>query len=70
MSIKNNIKLNILKKIIGRKMVIIKDYVKNDYYYGQVDSVIDEANVIVKRLSGETEKVSIFDLRSPSVEYP
>ena len=51
-------------------MVIIKDYVKNDYYYGQVDSVIDEANVIVKRLSGETEKVSIFDLRSPSVEYP
>ena len=51
-------------------MVVIKDYCKNEYYYGQVESVVDESNVLVKRLSGESEKISIFDLRSPSVEYP
>jgi hypothetical protein len=70
MKSKNNVKLNILKRIIGRKMVVIKDYNKNEYYYGQVESVVDESNVLVKRLSGESEKISIFDLRSPSVEYP
>ena len=70
MKSKNNVKLNILKRIIGRKMVVIKDYSKNEYYYGQVESVVDESNVLVKRLSGENEKISIFDLRSPSVEYP
>jgi hypothetical protein len=70
MKSKNNVKLNILKRIIGRKMVVIKDYCKNEYYYGQVESVIDESNVLVKRLSGESEKISIFDLRSPSIEYP
>jgi hypothetical protein len=70
MKSKNNVKLNILKRIIGRKMVVIKDYSKNEYYYGQVESVLDESNVLVKRLSGESEKISIFDLRSPSIEYP
>ena len=70
MKSKNNVKLNILKRIIGRKMVVIKDYGKNEYYYGQVESVVDESNVLVKRLSGESEKISIFDLRSPSIEYP
>jgi hypothetical protein len=70
MKTKNPIKMNILKRIIGRKMVVIKDYAKHDYYYGQVESVLDDSNVIVKRLSGESEEVSIFDLRSPSAEYP
>lgn len=67
--IKNNLKINILKKIIGKKMVVIKDYIKNIYYYGIVDSVIDEMNINVRSPNGEIEKISIFDLRSPSNEY-
>jgi len=51
-------------------MVVIKDYSKNEYYYAQVESVVDESSVLVKRLSGESEQISIFDLRSPSIEYP
>ena len=50
----NNIKLNILRRIIGKKMVV---------------SVIDENTVNVKSPSGEFEKISIFNLRSPSNEY-
>ena len=65
----NNLKLNILKRIIGKKMVIIKDHIKKSYYYGIIESVIDETNVNVKSPSGEIEKISIFDLRSPSNEY-
>jgi ferredoxin-fold anticodon binding domain-containing protein len=67
--IKNNLKINILKKIIGKKMVVIKDYINNIYYYGIVDSVIDEMNINVRSPNGEIEKISIFDLRSPSNEY-
>jgi len=66
----NSVKLNILKRIIGKKMVVITDYIKNEYYYGLVESVIDDNNVKIKSISGETKDVSIFDLRSPSVEYP
>jgi len=69
MNKQNSVKVNILKRMLGRKMVVIKDYVKNEYYYGNVDSVIDESNVNVRNASGELEKVSIFDLRSPSQEY-
>lgn len=65
----NSVKVNILKRMLGRKMVVIKDYIKNEYYYGNVESVIDESNVNVKNSDGEIEKVSIFDLRSPSQEY-
>lgn len=65
----NPIKVNILKRMLGRKMVVIKDYIKNEYYYGHVDSVIDGSNVNIKNINGEIEKVSIFDLRSPSQEY-
>jgi hypothetical protein len=66
---KNNLKLNVLKKIVGRKMVIIKDHIKKSYYYGMIESVVDEYNVNVRSPLGEIEKISIFDLRSPSNEY-
>ena len=66
----NPLKLNILKRIIGRKMVVITNYIKNEYYYGLVESVIDDSNVKIKSVNGETKDVSIFDLRSPSAEYP
>jgi len=67
--LKNNLKLNVLKKIVGRKMVIIKDHIKKSYYYGMIESVVDEYNVNVRSSLGEIEKISIFDLRSPSNEY-
>jgi hypothetical protein len=67
--LKNNLKLNVLKKIVGRKMVIIKDHIKKSYYYGMIESVVDEYNVNVRSPLGEIEKISIFDLRSPSNEY-
>lgn len=65
----NNIKLNVLKRILGKKMVVVKDHIKKIHYYGIVESIIDEMNVNVKSPSGEVEKISIFDLRSPSNEY-
>jgi hypothetical protein len=67
--LKNNSKLNVLKKVVGKKMVIIKDHIKKNYYYGMVESVVDECNVNVRSPLGEIEKISIFDLRSPSNEY-
>jgi hypothetical protein len=67
--LKNNLKLNVLKKIVGRKMVIIKDHIKKSYYYGMIESVVDEYNVNARSPLGEIEKISIFDLRSPSNEY-
>lgn len=66
----NPIKANILKRLLGRKMVVIKDYIKNEYYYGQIEEVIDGTNVKVRNFNGETESISIFDLRSPSPDYP
>jgi len=69
MSEKTSLKFNILKKIIGRKMVVVKDYIKNQYYYGTVQSIVDDTTVKIKSPSGETENISIFDLRSPSSDY-
>jgi hypothetical protein len=63
-------KVNILKKIIGKKMVIIQDHVKNIYFYAYIDSIIDESNVNIKTDTGLLRSVSIFDIRSPSSEYP
>jgi hypothetical protein len=69
MSEKNNQKLNVLKRILGKKMVVIKDFYKNLYYYGTIQSIIDSSNVKVKNPQGDIEDVSIFNLRSPSNEY-
>jgi len=63
---KNNQKLNVLKRIIGKKMVILNN---KDYYYGVIQSVIDAFNVKVKTPKGDIENVSIFDIRSISNEY-
>lgn len=63
-------KLNVLKRIVGRKMVIINDHIKNTYFYSYIDSVVDDMHVNIKDSDGTLKKISIFDIRSPSVEYP
>jgi len=62
-------RFNILKRLIGRKMVIIEDYIKNIYFYSHIDSVADESHVFIKNEDGTLRKISIFDIRSPSAEY-
>lgn len=64
-----NVKINILKKCIGKRYVIITDHKKNNYYFGEVRSVVDENNVIVQKNESHSEQVNIFDIRSPTKEY-
>ena len=62
-------KINYLKKILGKRMVVIKDHTKNIYFYATISNVIDESNVEIINSNGDKETVSIFDLRSPSQDY-
>ena len=65
---KNNQKVNILKRMIGKMVAVIENYNTLDHYYGEVSEVIDEKNVIVKNDKNEDIKVSIFDIRNPAQE--
>ena len=65
---KNMQKLNILKRMIGKRVAVIVNYNTLDYFYGEVTSVIDESNVAVKNDRNEDSKVSIFDIRNPNQE--
>lgn len=65
----SNIKINILKRIVGKKMVIIEDHIKNIYFYSYIDSVCDESHVNIKNEDNSLRKISIFDIRSPSSDY-
>ena len=62
-------KINYLKKILGKRMVVIKVHTKNIYFYATISNVIDESNVEIINSNGDKETVSIFDLRSPSQDY-
>jgi len=64
----NTIKKNILKKILNHRMIVITDHIKNEYYIGQVESIIDAYNVMIRN-DTILEKVSIFDLRSIPKKY-
>jgi small nuclear ribonucleoprotein (snRNP)-like protein len=64
----NIIKKNVLKKILNHRMMVITDHVKNEYYIGQIESIVDAYNVIVRN-NVTLEKVSIFDLRSIPKKY-
>lgn len=66
----NKLKLNILKRMLGKKVVVITDYIKSKYYYGRVYEVKNEDHLIVEDQLGIFKEVSIFDIRSPSIEYP
>lgn len=65
----SSIKLNILKKIVGKKMVIIEDHIKNIYFYSYINSIVDDSTVNIKNEDGSLRKISIFDIRSPSSDY-
>jgi len=65
---KNTQKLNVLKRMLGKRVAIITNYTTLDYFYGEVSEVIDESNVVVKNDKNEDSKVSIFDIRNPAQE--
>jgi len=57
-------KININKRIIGKRVIVISDHIKMNFWYGVVESVIDGSNFLVKPYEGPNEKVNIFDIRS------
>ena len=61
-------KANILKKITGKRFAVITNHLNLDHFFGEVSSIIDEENVIVKTDKGEEFNISIFDLRNPNQE--
>ena len=62
------IKVNILKKMLGKKVFVITNSLTEEGYCGLVNKVIDHENVKVFTDQKE-EKVSIFDIRTPSRIY-
>lgn len=65
---KNTQKLNVLKRMLGRKVAVITNYNSLDCFYGEVTEVLDETNVVVRNDKNETSKISIFDIRNPAQE--
>ena len=65
---KNTQKLNILKRMLGKRVAVITNYNTLDHFYGEVAEVIDETNVVIKNDRNEDSKVSIFDIRNPAQE--
>ena len=65
---KNTQKLNVLKRMLGKRVAVITNYATLEHFYGEVAEVIDESNIIVKNDKNEDSKVSIFDIRNPSQE--
>lgn len=64
-----NQKLNVLKKCIGRRYVILKDQIKNNFYFGQAKDIVDENHLLILKNDNTLEKVNIFDIRAPSKDY-
>lgn len=65
---KNTQKLNVLKRMLGKRVAVITSYTTSDHFYGEVAEVIDETNVVIKNDRNEDSKVSIFDIRNPAQE--
>jgi ferredoxin-fold anticodon binding domain-containing protein len=65
---KNTQKLNVIKRMLGKRVAVITNYNTLDHFYGEVSEVIDETNVVVKSDRNEDSKVSIFDIRNPAQE--
>ena len=60
----STLKLNILKKMIGKKVVVITDHIKLTHWFGLVENVVDEMHLTISGPSG-SQKINIFDVRSP-----
>ena len=57
-------RINVNKRILGKRVIVISDHLKMNFWYGVVESVIDGSHFLVKNNEGVNEKVSIFDIRS------
>jgi ferredoxin-fold anticodon binding domain-containing protein len=60
----STLKLNILKRMIGKRVIVITDHVKSTNWFGLVENVIDEMHLMISGPNG-SQKVNIFDIRSP-----
>jgi hypothetical protein len=58
------LKLNILKRMIGKRVIVITDHVKLTNWFGLVENVIDDTHLMISGPNG-SQKVNIFDVRSP-----
>lgn len=59
-------KINVLKRCLGRKYVILNQ--KENPFLAEIIKIVDGENVIVKDNNGETFESSIFDIRNPNQE--
>ena len=62
-------KLNILKKMLHKKIFVITDHEKCEGYIGYVQDIKDENNLLVKNQTESLSKVNIFDVRSIPYEF-
>ena len=62
-------KLNVLKRMFGRKVVVIENDIKMIYWFGIVSDIVNESTLKVKNQDGDSFDVSIFDIRNPTKEF-
>ena len=65
---KSKLKMNILKRMVGKRVAVIVNYNTSEHYYGEVIQAVDENTLSVKNDQGEEKQVSIFDVRNPTQE--
>lgn len=66
---KNTVKLNILKRMLDKRVLVIDNHITLDYWFGTVKKVIDEYHLSVLASEGESKTVNIFDIRTPTKEF-
>lgn len=64
----NKIKVNILKRMLGKKVFVVTNSLTDEGYCGIVNRVVDHQTVNIFT-DKKDENVSIFDVRTPSRLY-
>ena len=64
-----SLKFNLLKRMIDKRILVIENHIKMDYWFGTVKDVVDENTLTVYKNENETKKVDIFDIRNPTKEF-
>jgi hypothetical protein len=64
----NKIKVNILKRMLGKRVFVVTNSLTDEGYCGIVNRVVDHQTVNVFT-DKKDENVSIFDVRTPSRVY-
>jgi hypothetical protein len=62
-------KLNVLKRMFGKKVVVIEDHIKMIHWFGIVSDIVNESTLKIKNQDGNLFDVSIFDIRNPTKEF-